>query len=185
MLGYLILVLLAVGSRSLGLNCIRDFDDAEQAIVNGSLGPLLSSLSNAFYPTSETCTDYLTIRYLYALNCTDGGSNHSFLETDYIWASSSVYLVVEPNALQDLTCGIVDLTQGSLSINLQCLCPTYPDDVTSILRRLTAYVSHSYQGKGVRLHYTAYNYLRPQVKIQVNGQLGIFSIVNGQPTIFL
>ena len=38
-------------------------------------------------------------------------------------------------------------------------------------------------GKGVTLHYTAYNYLRPQVKIQVNGPLGIFSIVNGQSTI--
>ena len=84
--------------------------------------------------------EYLAIRYFYALNCTDGGLNHS-LETDYVWVSSSVYLVVEPNALKDLTCGIVDVTQGNLSINLQCLCPTYPDDVTSILRRLTAYVS--------------------------------------------
>ena len=140
MLEYLVIILLAVGSRSLGLNCIRDFDDAEEAIVNGSLGPLLSSLSNAFYPTSEMHTEYLTIRYLYALNCTDGGLNHS-LVTDYIWASSSVYLVVEPDALEDLTCGIVDVTWGSLPINLQCLCPTYPDDVTSILRRLTAYVS--------------------------------------------
>ena len=143
MLGYLVIVLLAVGSRSLGLNCIRDFYDAEEAILNGSLGPLLSSLSSAFYPTSETHTEYLMIRYFYALNCSDGGSNHSFLVTDYIWASSSVYLVVEPNALEDWTCGIVDVTQGSLSINLQCLCPSYPNDVTAIVRRLTAYVSHN------------------------------------------
>ena len=61
---------------------------------------------------------------------------------DYIWARSSVYLVVEPNALEDLTCGVVDVSQGSLSINLQCLCPSHPDDdVTAILSRLTAYVS--------------------------------------------
>ena len=52
-----------------------------------------------------------------------------------------MYLVVEPNALKDLTCGLVDVTQGSLTINLQCLCPSYPNDVMAIVRRLTAYVS--------------------------------------------
>ena len=141
MLGYLVIILLASMSRSLGINCIRGFSDAEEAILNGSLGPqLLPNLSNAFYPTSEIPTDYLVIHYHCVLNCSDGG--HGTNDTmEYVWVSSSVYLVVEPNALKDLTCGIVDVTQGSLSINLQCLCPTYPDDVTSILRRLTAYVS--------------------------------------------
>ena len=148
MLGYLMIVLLTVGSQSLSLgqNCIRDFYDVEETILNGSLGPLLSSLSSAFYPTSEMHTEYLVIRYLYALNCSDGGSlNYSnTYALEYVWASSSVYLAVEPNALEDLTCGIVDVTQGSLSINLQCLCPSYPNDVTAILSRLTAYVSHNY-----------------------------------------
>ena len=51
-----------------------------------------------------------------------------YLEMDYIWVGSSVYLVVEPNALNDLTIGIVDVTQGS--IYLQCMCPSYPNDIT-------------------------------------------------------
>ena len=96
MLRYLVIALLASTSRSLGLNCIRDFGDAEEAILNGSLGPqLLPNLSSAFYPTrSEVYTDYLTIRYLYGLNCSDGGhsSNHTL---EYMWVrpvSSSVYL---------------------------------------------------------------------------------------------
>ena len=142
MLQCLVIVLFVMASRSLGKNCTRDFHDAEEAILNGSLGVLLN-ISTAFFPTTEKEAEYLVIRYFYALNC-DGGSNHSHLETkqtDYIWASSSVYLVVKPNALEDLTCGIVDVTQGSLYINLQCLCPFYPNDVSAILSRLTAYVS--------------------------------------------
>ena len=142
MLGYLIIVL-AVTSGSLGQNCIRDFDDAEEAIVNGSLG-LLPSLSSAFYPTSERHTEYLVIRYSYALNCSDGGSpNYTNHTMEYIWASSSVYLVVEPDALEDLTCGIVDVTQGSLSVNLQCFCSSNPNDITAVISRLTAYVRKS------------------------------------------
>ena len=141
---YLVIVLyFAVTSRSLGLNCISDYSDAERMILNGTLSGVLANISTGFFPTADKEAEYLAIRYSYALNCTDGGLNHS-LESDYVWASSSVYLVVEPNALKDFTCGIVDVTQGSLSINLQCLCPTYPNNVTSILRRLTAYVSHGY-----------------------------------------
>ena len=58
------------------------------------------------------------IRYFYALNCTDGELNHSLETADYIWARSTVYLVVEPNALEDLTCGLVDVARRNLSINL-------------------------------------------------------------------
>jgi len=141
MLGYLIIVLVVLASRSLGQNCIRDFYDAEEAILNGSLG-LISNFSDAFYPTSKEHTEYLVIRYFYGLNCSDGASNHNDTTiTNYIWTSSSVYLVVEPNALEDFTCGLVDVSQGSLSINLQCLCPSHPNDVTPLLSRLTAYVS--------------------------------------------
>ena len=141
-LGYLIvLVILAVTSQSLGQDCIHDFDDAEEATVNGSLG-VLSSLSDAFYPTSERHTEYLVIRYLYESNCSDEGSSDSANHTvEYIWASSSVYLVVEPNALEDLTLGTVDVSQGSLSINLQCFCSSNPTDIIAIISRLTAYVS--------------------------------------------
>ena len=128
---YLVIVLFTVASRSLGRNCISDFSDAEEMILNGTLSGVLANISTAFFPTADKEAEYLVIRYFYALNCTNGGLNYS-LETHYIWVSSSVYLVVEPNALKDLTCGIVDVTQGNLSINLQCLCPTYPDDVTSI-----------------------------------------------------
>jgi len=127
------------------LTCIRDFYDAEEAILNGSLR-VLPDISDAFYPTSEHRTDYVTVRYQYALNCSDGGSsNFSHLSNstyNYIWASSSVYLVVEPNSLKHFTLGIVDVYQGSLYVNLQCLCP--PNELgtaRAILNRLTAYVS--------------------------------------------
>ena len=141
MLGYLIL--LTVASRTLGKNCIRDFYEAEEMIVNGSLGPLLSTLSDAFYPTSEKQAEHLLIQYLYSLNCSDAGSlNYTNHTMEYVWAMSSVYLVVDPDTLNDLTCDVVDVTQGSLSINLECMCPSYPNDVTDILSRLTAYVSH-------------------------------------------
>ena len=139
MLRYLVIVIFITASRS--LECISDFSDAEEAILNGTLGSeVLSNISIAFFPTSGKEADYLVVRYFYALNNTKGELNHS-LETDYIWARSSVYLVVEPNALEDLTCGLVDVARGNLSINLQCLCPSYPNDATAIIRRLTAYVS--------------------------------------------
>ena len=142
MLGYLVIVIFAMASRSLA-GCISDFSNAEEAILNGTLvsGEVLSNISIAFFPTADKEAEYLVIRYFYALNCTDGELNHSLETADYIWARSSVYLVVEPNALEDLTCGLVDVTQGSLTINLQCLCPSYPNDATAIVRRLTAYVS--------------------------------------------
>ena len=143
MLRYLVIVIFAMASQSLAMECISDFSDAEEVILNGTLGSeVLSNISIAFFPTAGKEADYLVIRYFYALNCTDGELNHS-LETDYIWASSSVYLVVEPNALEDLTCGLVDVARGNLSINLQCLCPSYPNDATAIVRRLTAYVSQT------------------------------------------
>ena len=140
MLRYLVIVIFITASRS--LECISDFSDAEEAILNGTLGSgeVLSNISIAFFPTSGKEAEYLVVRYFYALNNTKGELNHS-LETDYIWARSSVYLVVEPNALEDLTCGLVDVPRRNLSINLQCLCPSYPNDATAIIRRLTAYVS--------------------------------------------
>ena len=144
MLGYLIIVLV-VAPRSLGQDCIHEFDDAEEAIINGSLG-VLSSLSSAFYPTSERHTEYLVIRYLYESNCSDETSSDYANDTvEYIWASSSVYLVVEPNALEDLTLGVVDVSQGDLFINLQCFCSSNPTDIIAIISRLTAYVSQHNQ----------------------------------------
>ena len=141
MLGYLVIVIFAMASRSLA-GCISDFSNAEEAILNGTLGSeVLSNISIAFFPTADKEADYLVIRYSYALNCTNGELNHSLETADYIWARSSVYLVVEPNALEDLTCGLVNVARGNLSINLQCLCPSYPNDATAIVRRLTAYVS--------------------------------------------
>ena len=135
------ILLFAAVSRTIGQKCIRDFYEAEEKILNEP--QLLSNISNAFFPTTENKAEHLEIRYTYAINCSDGGElNHSqYQEMDYIWVSSSVYLVVEPNALNDLTIGIVDVTQGSLYINLQCMCPSYPNDVTDVLSRLTAYVS--------------------------------------------
>ena len=141
MIRYLIIVLVTVASRSLGRNCSHDFYEAEKAILNGSLVEVLSNISTAFFPTKEKDAEYLVIHYFYALNCGNDMNEVSNHSMDYIWASSSVYLVVKPNALEDLTCGIVDVTQGSLSINLQCLCPSHPNDVTTIISRLTAFVS--------------------------------------------
>ena len=154
MLRYLIIVLFAVASRGLlqessrdfintkeaivRKNCSHDFIDTKDAIVNGSLG-VISNISNAFFPTKERRTDYLVIRYFYALNCSNESNDSQYM--DYIWTSSSVYLVVEPNAFKDLTGGVVEVNRANLTINLQCLCPSYPDDVTTILNRLTAYVS--------------------------------------------
>ena len=139
---FMILLLPHVVSQ---LTCIRDFYDAEEAILNGSLR-VLPDISDAFYPTSVHRTDYVIVRYRYALNCSDGGrSNFSHLSNEtfeYVWASSSVFLVVEPNSMKHFTFGIVDVYQGSLYINLQCLCP--PDELgaaRAILDRLTAYVS--------------------------------------------
>ena len=145
MLGYLTVLLLAVAPQSLGLNCIHDFNDAEEAIINGSLG-VLSSLSSTFYPTIDRDTEFITIRYSYAVNCSDEGrspnlrSNHT---TEYVWAVSSVYLLVEPDALEDYTLGTVKTTKGNLSIDLQCFCSSNnEDDITAIISRLTAYVSY-------------------------------------------
>ena len=145
MLGYLTVVLLTVASQSLGLNCIHDFNDVEEAIVNGSLG-VLSSLSSTFYPTIDRDTEFVTVRYSYAVNCSDEGRspnsriNHT---TEYVWAVSSVYLLVEPNALEDYTLGTVKTTKGNLFIDLQCFCSANEDDITFIISRLTAYVSYS------------------------------------------
>jgi len=127
------------------LTCIHDFYDAEEAILNGSLR-VLPDISDAFYPTSEHRTDYVTVHYEYSLNCSDGGSsNFSHLSNvtyNYIWASSSVFLVVEPNSVKHFTFGIVDVYQGSLYVNLQCLCPPHElGAARAILNRLTAYVS--------------------------------------------
>ena len=141
MLGYLIIVIFAVASRSLGkFNCSNDFFDAKEAILNNLLHGVLENISSAFFPTNENEVEYLVIHYFYKLNCINSESNHSNLVMDYIWTSSSVYLVVEPNAFEDLTGGIVDVTQGNVSVDLQCFC-SYPNDVTAIFRRLTAYVS--------------------------------------------
>ena len=140
---YLVLItlLFAAISQTQGQNCIRNFNDAEETILNEP--QILSNISNAFFPTTENNAEYLAIRYVYSLDCIDGEESNSsqYQKMDYIWVRSSVYLVVEPNALNDLTLGIVDVNQGSLSINLQCMCPSYPNNVTDVLSRLTAYVS--------------------------------------------
>ena len=82
MLRYLVIVIFAMASRSLG--CISDFSDAEEEILNGTLSDeVLSNISTAFFPTDDKEADYLVIRYFYALNCTEGELNHS-LEMDYI-----------------------------------------------------------------------------------------------------
>ena len=148
--GYLVHVTIffTVVSQSPGQNCIRNFYDAEEKILNGSqFNGILFNISNAFFPagSAEKNAEYLAIQYMYALSCTDDEESNSsqYQEMDYIWVSSSVYLVVEPNAFNDLTLGIVDVAQGSLSINLQCMCPSYPSNVTDILSRLTAYVSQA------------------------------------------
>ena len=145
MLGYLTVVLFAVITQSLGLNCTRDFNEAEEAIINGSLG-VLSSLSSTFYPTIDKDAEFVVITYSYAVNCSDaGGSLNSRinLKTEYVWAVSSVYLLVEPNALEDYTLGVVRTTVGSISIDLGCFCSSNQDDIIAIISRLTAYVSDS------------------------------------------
>ena len=48
------------------------------------------------------------------------------------------------------------------------------DKIVRILSNLNGYTTLVVQGKGVTLHYTAYNYLRPQVKIKSTVNLEYF-----------
>ena len=132
------------GSRNestMGSRChdIRNFSELNTHILSNK--ELLNNLTEAFFPAGEAPSTFVTITYRYSVTSNDNVSNSS--ETDYIdlydyyiWSEKVLYLqfLCCPKALQLLTLFAIQVSEGSVTVQLPRLCR---ETRSKLLSRLT------------------------------------------------
>lgn len=119
-------------------NCIDNYRELD-LYVRGN-GNLREKLTSAFFVTGEIPSDFVKITYNFQIsnsmlngtsNSTkDNCSNH---QSTYIWSDNFLYILGR-GVLFWFTLSVVEVREGSVTIDLPCLCH---DDYSSLLSRLT------------------------------------------------
>ena len=149
------------GAKSYGnsSNCIRRYRDLQSYVLNND--DLMDDLSELFFETGKTPTEFVRITYRFTILLPTGNSTNStnndtrYYNDDeddddddgkfvcindqkkFIWSSSALYLL-GPKPLFWLTLFAVHVRESSITIDLPCLCSDVHDD---LLSRLTYLVS--------------------------------------------
>ena len=141
--------LCALGNCIKVATCIQSYHELDLYVRGNS--NIMEKFTNAFFVTGEIPSEFVTITYNFQVsnsilndtsNSTGDSFNCSSLQNKYIWSDSFLY-TLGPEVLFWFTLTVVEVREGSATIDLPCLCR---DVYSSLLSRLTYMVwIHNYK----------------------------------------